>query len=695
VTRIVAIAQPGVDGMITDIPAYAIGPRASVLAQDLITPKGIAQRRMGAVFDGSVADTATILQAAWRAAFVLANASRTITTDATGAPASLFSHNPAAAATLLQNWVAPLSGVALLPRCMYRDELILCWQDGISPLVRYSGSLLPNLAGVTGATNFNAGKSTVTTATALPATANSGSYLTYTGITGQTLFQRMDVRITEQNSTTSITLEDVRSSLNPGAIVLPAIQAAGGAWPGVSVYSTGTVSVAANVVTGTGTRWLTAPHIMANGDALAVPNGAFTRVAHANAASSDTATSAILPNVTDVVYALLRRLPFTDATTHRNSLWGTGVRSYPTRVYASPPGWNPSLPPGAVAPFDPTVEFLGGPADMLLFAIDVPALSDGDPCVALLSTPNPLIVLKRRSAHLIYGAYPSFSQTLLDAGVGCIDLRSAISVDGGQYWCDEHGVWTYDIANNRCVDLTRGKINREWRALMAEGVGATGWCTAGVVHGYLLVSVKTAAATLRSYAYDLRTGAWTSRVPGLSTRFMQSVRVPGEVERLLYVQDSSLGRVNDFSPAISGFVPNATFTQAVTPASATDASGAAPSLKLYTGSGILKARGLDDETELHDVVIHANVMDAGAAGATKLTPTAVVEGSLDNPAQASVVTGTCDSTATDGVRRYERSVNRPGRQIQLRLDETTASATLVKLEVPMITAYLRDAREDT
>ena len=54
--RRVHLDRPFTAGLVTDIPAYKVGPRNSVFAQDLIAPEGIARSRRGWDYDGTTAD---------------------------------------------------------------------------------------------------------------------------------------------------------------------------------------------------------------------------------------------------------------------------------------------------------------------------------------------------------------------------------------------------------------------------------------------------------------------------------------------------------------------------------------------------------------------------------------------------------------------------------------------------------------
>jgi hypothetical protein len=393
-----------------------------------------------------------------------------------------------------------------------------------------------------------------------------------------------------------------------------------------------------------------------------------------------------------------RRCPWTDAAVWRGSLCGTGVAQFQNRVYIAPPGWNPALPPGAVEPFDPSALVLASGMDFhTLDYVDVPAPDDTDPVVALLPSPNPLLVLKRESAYGIYGSFPSFSAELLPngAGAGCIDLRSAISVEEGAFWVGENGVYWY--RGGQIVEITSRAINREWRALMAEGIS---YVTTGIAFGHLVVSVLTLAGTSRTYLYRLPTGrgdtgAWISRLTNLSPRFMFTARVSGEIERLLAVQDASQGRVIDIRPALAGVSPNATFTQATTVAAAVDGNATRPVFNFTTGAGLAGVDGIEGEQKVLDISVSAKVQDSGAVGATLIQPSLTSQGGLRSPGAVQRFMPGIQSITANEVRRSQSKPNAVGRQHSVTVTETQTSTTLQKLEVPQIVLEVRDARRGT
>jgi hypothetical protein len=676
------VIRPGLARYVTDRPAHLLDPETEwAYLQDCLTPGGKLVQRKGWPYDGTVADTANNLYYVYRAKFTLAGVTRTITGAVS---AGMLIHNPSSAGTSITAYAGGLLGI---PRCMYRDELIICVQNGTTPFARYSGASVETSAAAS--PTWTAGEATLTGAT-FGSTPGKGSYATVAmgtnGASGS--LYHAGVRLTAVTSTSSVTADDIKASTTVTAGVQGIIRALDQrAAPCVSVYNTGTVTaVADGTVTGYGTKWAADMSVQNQNFCVLINDGGTWKLHSFKAVGSDTTlTGGYGPTISSkAAYHIASPPPFKDAASHKGSLWGAGVAGYSNRVYVGPPGWNPSLPPGAVPPFDPSVAVTStDPRYFLLQTIDVPNPDDSDPIVALLSSQDALWVLKRNSIHGIQGTYPDFSQSPIALGVGCIDLRSAIATDEGLFFASEQGIfWSPD--GQDIVDITRDKMNREWRALMRSW-DANSYVTCGVANGHLVVSGKF-GSTAASYLYDLQRREWMGTLSNITARHMFSARISGEVEALYYVDDSSQGRVMNFAPAIN------------TSGIAKDGNGTAPRAKGHTASN-LKGDFTGESRLLYGEVV-ANPYDVGAAGATKITSTLEHSGGLLSGGTG-VQTKTLDainSDAVDLLDRYKlRDINRSGRQHQFKFDVTPTGTNdaNTKVELSEITLTFRDGRPGT
>ena len=415
-----------------------------------------------------------------------------------------------------------------------------------------------------------------------------------------------------------------------------------------------------------------------------------------------TAADKTLANTT---YHIQRRLPFKDATVHKNSLWGCGVYEYPNRVYVGAPGWNLGIPPGAVDPFDPiNAHTLTDISDFQMGTIDVPSPLDGDPVVAVLSTGGPLLVLKGSSVYGIFGTYPSFEQTLIANGAGCVDLRSAVSSDGVAYWAGRDGVYSYAGAG-QIQNLTGGKIQREWQALM-RGFDTASCVSAGIVSGFLVVSVTwlsglaTGGAKIgpdednpseRTFIYDMRQQTWTGRMSNFTARGMQTARVANETPALFAVSDEYPGKIIDVTPVVTGTKCTDREAQKFNAADPIDAAGTGPQLNAWTSASLAQSVGIEGESRMLDLAIHTNLCDAS-------TPTTQLDywtrhgEALDTPSDVETSAQTITADTADRVDRTKRRVNRTGRLHQLKVQQVITDSSNQRSEIPEVVISFRDNR---
>lgn len=685
--KVVTLYAPFTGGMVTDQPAHQIGPQNSLFAQDGYSPNGFFRQRNAWAYDGTTADVADNLTSVYRTQFILADVTRTLTGDDDG---DLFIHESAAVGTAIF-----AGAVNYLPRCVYRDEVIWCAQDGTTPLLRYSGAALTSDTAVTGADSVS-GTATVNATTGTwVAGAAEGSYLPMGDAGATNVPPFISPRVIERVSSSSLTLEGIKFSSSVVGVNNDAY-GIGYTYPCVNVYDAGTGSFdnANDEFDGTGTQWSSFGvrgflNISGYGEdgLLAIRPTGTSAVHHIYNMASNTTLDLAVHNKTDtnINYAILRRCPFTDAAAHKGSLWGTGVAQYGARVYVSPVGWNPALPPGFDVPLDPlTLQESENVNDFLLDYIDVPAEFDGDPVVAILSSPNPLLVLKRKSVYGIYGSFGGLSADMIADGIGCIDIRSAQSYDEGQFWAGENGIFWY--SNGSITDLTKGKINREWRALTRDfDYGTSDYCTLFVASGHLVVHITTGGGTTqRTYLCDLRDQSWQSRITNVNARYGYTSRIAGEKEKAFWVSNDRQGRVMDFAPALDGS------------GTADDDAGSAPRLKAHTTSAIAQSGGIDGLTRLVDLNIHANVVDAGAAASTQLEVSVVSGGGIGNTADSTKTLDTINSDTVDRIDRHQRRVAREGRfhQVQFEVDTLGTDTNATKVEIHQINARIRESRRN-
>lgn len=703
VVKRVRIVNPFRDGMVTDFPAFGIGERNSVFAQDLVAPEGIARQRKGweyvdsggastplafdvSVFDGLDVFTgdalvaATNLNGIFRNKFILSGFTRTVVTGANG---NAYVHRTADSGIA----VATVA-TAALPRCVYNDELIICSQDGTTGIKRYSGALF-NTDTVVTVAGYTAGRSTMTATTGLyAAQIIPGSYVALSSTAGANRGPLSSVRVLENVSTTVLSIEGVKATLTAAAGGSGAT-GSGVAFPCVNVYSAGTGTFTANTFVGSGTKWSGGGWgTVTSSDALLALRPTGTSNAHLIASVTNATTLALTATDktdTDINYAILRGCPFKDAAAHNGSFWGTGVAQYPNNVYVGPPGWNLSFPPGFILPYDPTV--LPGSTnanDFLMDSIAVPSAYDGDLNVAILASPNPLLVLKRSAAYGIFGSFPNFSVSKIADGMGCIDIRSAISGPSGQFWAGEDGIYAY--VGGRIIDLTDGKINREWRALTRSfDYGVSDYCTIGEIYNHLLVSIVTSSgATNRCYVYDLRNKAWISRFTNHKARAFFSSPVTGERREAYWVGDSQQGRIMRSAVTLNAA------------GIAKDADATSPRMQAWTGEGLDADGIVDSDSRMLDLSVSTNVFDVGAAGATKLGVSVVTGGSLEAGASATKTLTDISSDAVAAVDRTRyRTVNAKGRRHQVRVDVNTLGTDDpdTKVEIHEIDVTFRGRRD--
>jgi len=728
--RRVSIPRPFAGGYRSDVPDYALEDSQTAFAQDVVAPRGIAHQRWGWEYRGTnaVVSSPRYLTGVCRTRYPITERNRTVVctdngkvyvTDQDGAQITLWDSSATA-------------NTYFVPRCVYNGDLILCAQDGETPLLRYAGSLLP-----VGASNgqlspsmtmtLSGGGQTITSASSVtsPSGIDKGSFLTFLPFQpGGTVSMNpwISSHIIETDGTSSFSLEVIR---NVGATAATGSSAymnalpVGFAWPAVSVYEAGKLtSFASGTATFQGTDFTSSSaNVNTNtlgGDALLAINPADPPEPHqiASIIGKTATTLSIGYNVVTVsnaAYRILRRCPFKDAAVHRGSLWGTGVKQYPSRVYVFGPTDDIGIPPGSAKPYDSTKQAGYANAtvtgftrvnDFLCGAYDVPGPYDTSPNIAILPSSGPLLVLKADSVYGIFGTYDQSNAaacevTRIADNSGCIDLRSAITSGSIPYWAGEDGIFTYQ--NGMISSLTDGKISREWQVLMRAYVPGTSWVSSGSVGSYLVVScgglddTRTADAKIgtdtanpsgRTFVYDTRANVWLGRVTNFNPRHMWAVEFNNIPASLYSADDNSPGRVIDAAPAfINGANP-------------IDANSLGPRMKAWSRSSLAQADGVEGETRFCDALIHTNLYDA-TTPTSQIDVSVVSGGSTNEKPSATKALSSIYADATDRVDRNKRIVNRSGRLHQIRIDMSVTDSSNEKSEIPEVMMSFRDSRRGT
>jgi len=691
--RQVIFDRPFIDGVVTDQPSYKLGPRQARSARDAVAPRGISTQRRGWTYVGDQVVNAQ-LAGVHRNKYVLSGNTRTmVSLDGAG----VYIHAASGSGTLVVTSGLQLGTV--LPRCVYNDELIFCHQDGSTPLLRYSGAAVAS-GGDTGATvvTVTANRAVVTaTSGSFAATMVPGAYLHITPDDwSANAGPVIHCRVVERNSSTVLTVEGLRASSSQTLNFAHGFSV-GYTYPCVNVYEAGTGSFdnANDEFDGTGTKWSTGTWgiVTPSYDALLAKrtSGTVNELHQIGGITSDTIIDLIgtTRTDTDINYAILRRCPFRDAASHKGSFFGAGVDGYPMRLFVGPPGWNLSYPPGFTLPYDPIALPTSDNAnDFQMDFIDVPASYDGDAIVGITHSGDPLIVVKRKDAWGVWGSYPQFERSILPngAGAGAIDIRSVKTLSIGPVWAGEDDIYVW--TGTQVEGLTAGKINREWKALTADFVFGTDFCTLFETQGHLVVSMSTGSGgSFVTKWMDMSTGAWVANdVTNFRVYDGFTSKVEDEAEKSLWVSKGTLtGRIMDAAEMIEGGL-------------AKDGDGTSPQYNVATGQGMDGDDAIDGESRVMDASVSANVYDAGAAGSTAIEVRLVSAGSLYNPTSVSTLLGTINSDTVDGPdRSFFDPIDQDGRthQIQITRSALGTNDANTKIEVPEIVMTVQDLRSRT
>lgn len=522
------MAPPFIGGMVTDTPAWELEPQQSPFLQDCIWPKGVPCLRgnWGVVGDTNPFGSAIAPAAVMAVQFPLTPTTLDFLITSTGGKFTKATSGSAATAS------SPNSGLytgTILPRCIYKGEVIACDQGGRAPILRSANNFTNAGGAISG---------TILTATGSPIITGTSTSFTTANLLGAYVWIVESAkggwpaiyRVTKVTSNTELSVSDSFPNVFNGSTLRTA--GLGFIALRVLVQDTGTVDVTTGgVVTGHGTGWVTPPpeadallpasNVAMDGiwytGVLADPEALRSTFIGATV-SSDTSFTMINTIGTAVAatgakYFTHRPLVGRDACVHQQSLFATGCKWFKRRVFMLPPGASLGEIHNQV---DPT---WSGP-DLLAKWMDVPGPNTPGEVMAVLSggSPGPLLVIATEGTYAVQTLYPpspSNTQiTLIGPGAGCVDLRSAISTEHGQFWAGPNGI--YAFRRGQLASLTDGRRSREWRALMkARSSTAIVWC--GVVNGHLFATLKdpSGPTTLVTWCYDLNRNVWCGNITGI------------------------------------------------------------------------------------------------------------------------------------------------------------------------------------
>jgi hypothetical protein len=318
-------------------------------------------------------------------------------------------------------------------------------------------------------------------------------------------------------------------------------------------------------------------------------------------------------------------------------------------------------------------------------------------------------VLKGSSVYGIFGTYPSFEQTLVANGAGCVDLRSAVSSDGVAYWAGRDGIYSYAGAG-QIQNLTGGKIQREWQALM-RGYSPGSCVTTGIVSGFMIISVTglsglatggakigpdTENPSQRTFIYDLRQQVWTGRMGNFTAKGMQTARVANETPALYAVSSSHLGKIIDVTPSITGTKCTDRDGQTFAASSPTDANSLGPQMNAWSSASLAQSVGIEGESRMLDLAIHTNLYDSTSSGTCTALQFYTRHGDgIDEPDDSETTAQQINADTTDRVDRTKRRVNRTGRIHQMKVSQSRTHSSNQKSEIPEVVISFRDNRRMT
>jgi hypothetical protein len=511
------IPSPGIKGMVTDRQSWELDPQETPFAQDAIAPEGVMALRANPAAFAAAPGVNTLISccAADLPQISGVPTLQQIVTDTVGNVYNWFN----------SAWRtnAGSVGTPALIREIYKGEAIICPLDGVSSIRRLAGGPMTALAAATGTVSTTAGSTVVTGAgTNFATQAPVGSYIAIAGIQG------FSFKVVNTLSATQLAVDTPIPITLAGVGWLSSYLGQIGLATPVSNPGTITITNGSAAVTGQGTSFSTPVLLNAAlqaGDGIA-PTGSFDRLAAIQSITSQTAltlTAVQGATYTNVPYVGFRSLVGREARIYSGILFVTGVDWLPNHIFYLPPGADLGVQTNGIQSF--ATDY--GDAHLAQF-FTVPSPQASGRIVALLTTPEGMLVLRTDDTWMVYGtptatSAPTFG--LFAKGAGCVDMRSAISCEYGQIWCGMEGIYLY--TGGRIVDIAeQGGRGREWRALMknwfvnfATNLNTTVAC--GVIDGHLIVSVQRSQSPVinQVWVYDLIAQCWRSNFSNMAPSY--------------------------------------------------------------------------------------------------------------------------------------------------------------------------------
>jgi hypothetical protein len=552
-------------------------------------------------------------------------------------------------------------------REMYRDSALYCGNDGEAPMLLYSGTTHQGTAVVPNCT-IPAGKGVVTLPS--PPAANtypSGTYLRVSqGSLGPTSGQNpaMYLRVLERVDS-DISLEHVKNTA-AGPTTETQGNPFGMTYPNVAVYGAGTISTLGGTATATGAKFKTGDwgHVIEITDALLIQDPATKKWAMyaIKGVPTETTLSVDCPNYTNTLYFIMRRSPFTDACVNKGSPFFAGVKQFPSRVYVGAPQTNLGLPPGWVpnTPFPITdmPQFQTTEQGAFeLFSVDIPDVY-GDPIVALLPVGDAVLVCKRRSFHALYGAYPDFTQRVVDDGAGCIHRGGAVATFSGVWAAGHEALYTW--RDGRMFDLSFDKTSTIWHSFTRDFRPDSDWCAIGERDAHLIITLTSSAQRRKgSWFYDIRRDEWMCEITNFAPLHFFSGEQGGDSVECLAVDPEHNGQVIDAGYMVEETKPRLP-----------DGNGLGPSFAYESTYSLAQAEQIEGETILCDVAVHAR-LDAPQPGKDALAVQVASHGGVRREPGRGVEYKTLapviSSTDPQIVDRYNLRANQKGRLHSVRI----------------------------
>jgi len=586
-----SVAAPGVGGVVTDAPSWELSPQQMPTGTDAIFPKGVISLR-GPYIQAS----ASAVLGAPASHFLTSVAAVDLPSygGASGQPASpvIVAAQENGVIGMVQaatpNGSAGQVGLvgsatqALLLREVYKGECLFCPQDGLTPIARFAGAPAHTLAAnvaAAGSVTFYQGTSFVLgVGTNFSTQAQVGTYITLNQFPGQS---RLVVSI-DQDGSGNWVYASVDGTF-PITTGIPAPPTAptplflSQPWGSLTPTRLGTIGLCTPVqtlgqasittglgttVSGFGTLWNSANLPPGQGrpranDYIGITGNSYPSLSAISAVSSDTTlliTAGPGNDWANRPYVIYRNAVGREARYHQGRLYITGVDWDNTGVYYMPVNsplgafYNPDQPTATI-----TSDY---PNSQMLLKFDVPIKGAQGRNVALLSTPQGLLILRTDNAYLSMGDPPTNTVIEVAHGAGCIDIRSACVGNRGEgaFWAGQNGIYRY--VGGRVIDLTEGRRNREWRQKMSAFLvdyaygGVAAFVSCGVVDSHLFIAVNDTLnnALCSLWVYDLMDNAFVgdfSGATGISSMSMyRSTTLAGSADDLYFTTTSTMSGVD-------------------------------------------------------------------------------------------------------------------------------------------------------